>query len=340
MPWELGLAEAHQTLVLNGLRGRVVLQTDGQLKTGLDVVKAALLGAEEFCFATAPLIALGCIMMRACHLNTCPVGIATQDSELRRLFGGTPEHVINFLFMVAEEVREYMAQLGFRTFYEMVGRADLLQPKTPHNIKTAGLDLSCMLLPASTLNPVASQVCNEAQDHGLENVLDRQILAKIGPLLQDGVKCKANFRISNLNRAVGTILSHELTKRFGVFGLPDDTIHLRFKGSAGQSFGAWLAQGLTLELNGDTNDYVGKGLSGGKLIIYPPKESRFVCEENVICGNVCLYGATSGWAFFRGKALQRFMVRSSGANAVVEGCGDHGCEYMTVCLKGCCDFAN
>ena len=368
LPWELGLAEAHQTLVLNGLRGRVILQTDGQLKTGLDIVKAALFGAEEFCcqrthpphshgthpvlpsfvdffpdltfssslvllcvvsVATAPLIALGCIMMRKCHLNTCPVGIATQDPELRRKFHGQPEHVINFFFMLAEEVREYMAQLGFRKFTDMVGHVEMMEPKQPHSIKTSGLDLSSMLVTASSLNPASSQTNVEKQDHQLHDVLDRKILLKIADRLASREHIKANHRISNTDRAVGAILSNAITRLHGLAGLPDDTVHLRFKGSAGQSFGAWLAPGLTMELNGDSNDYVGKGLSGGCIIIYPPKESLFKSEDNVIVGNVCLYGATAGSAFFRGRALQRFAVRNSGANAVVEGVGDHGCEYMT-----------
>ena len=262
-------------------------------------------------------------------MNTCPVGIATQDPELRRKFTGQPEHVINFFFMMAEEVREHMAALGFRRFSDMVGHVELLEAKVPHSIKTSGLDLSSMLVTAASLNPSAAQTNVEKQDHQLGDVLDRKILARISDRLASGERIKANHRISNTDRAVGAILSHTVTRLHGLKGLPDDTVHLRFKGSAGQSFGAWLAPGLTMELNGDSNDYVGKGLSGGRLIIYPPKESLFKSEDNVIVGNVVLYGATAGSAFFRGRALQRFCVRNSGANAVVEGVGDHGCEYMT-----------
>ena len=244
-------------------------------------------------------------------------------------FSGQPEHIVNFFFLIAEEVREYMAQLGFRKFTDMVGRVDMMEPKTPHSEKTKGLDLSSMLVPAATLNAKAAQTCVEVQDHGLSDVLDRKILARVGDKLSSKEKVQANFRISNVDRTVGAILSNAITQLHGLAGLPDDTIHLRFKGSAGQSFGAWVAPGVTMELNGDSNDYVGKGLSGGRLIIYPPKESLFKSEENVIVGNVCLYGATAGSAYFRGRALQRFCVRNSGANAVVEGVGDHGCEYMT-----------
>jgi len=334
LPWELGIAEAHQTLVKNGLRGRVCLQTDGQLKTGLDIIKAALLGAEEFCLATAPLIAMGCIMMRKCHLNTCPVGIATQDPELRRKFMGQPEHVMNYLFLMAEEIRMYMAALGIASFDKLVGRADLLQPIKQNRVKTMGLDLSAMLVPAAILNPHSPNICVEDQDHGLENHLDRQIIKRIGNELKHGKKVRADFRVQNIDRTVGTILSHEVTRAFGKEGLPDNTIHLRFKGSAGQTFGGFLAPGITLELNGDANDYVGKGLSGGNLIIYPPKDSNFKSHKNEIVGNVILYGAISGTAFFSGRASQRFCVRNSGARAVVEGVGDHGCEYMTggVCV--------
>jgi len=329
LPWELGLAETHQTLVMNGLRGNVVIQTDGQLKTGLDIVKAALLGAEEFCLATAPLIAMGCIMMRKCHLNTCPVGIATQDPQLRKMFSGKPEHVVNYFFLMAEEIRSYMSQLGFRTFNEMVGRADMLEAKPQENAKLMLLDLSSILVPAYRMNPGAPTRCVTTQNHGLDNVLDRQILKVIAADVKAGKKIRADFKIENINRTVGTIISHEVTRRWGKNGLPDDTLHLRFKGSAGQSFGAFCAKGVTLELNGDANDYVGKGLSGGKLVIYPPKNAMFTAESNIIAGNVCLYGATSGHCFIRGKVSQRFAVRNSGAKAVVEGLGDHGCEYMT-----------
>ena len=257
------------------------------------------------------------------------MGIATQDPELRRKFHGQPEHVINFMFMLAEEVREYMAQLGFRKLADMVGHVECLEPKQPHSLKTSALDLSSMLTKAADLNPGASQTCVEKQDHQLNDILDRKILARIHDRLQARERVKANHRISNTDRAVGAVLSNAVTRMHGLQGLPDDTVHLRFKGSAGQSFGAWLAPGLTMELNGDSNDYVGKGLSGGCLIIYPPKESLFKSEDNVIAGNVCLYGATAGSAYIRGRALQRFAVRNSGANAVVEGVGDHGCEYMT-----------
>lgn len=334
LPWELGLAEAHQTLCKNGLRGRVVLQTDGQLKTGLDTLKAALLGAEEFCLATAPLIAMGCIMMRKCHLNTCPVGIATQDPELRKKFTGQPEHVMNYLFLMAEEMRGYMAALGIATVDKLVGRADLLEPIKQNRIKTQGLDLSAMLVPAMIINPNSPMTCVEEQNHGLDNVLDRQIIKRIAQELKLGHKVRADFAVQNINRTVGTILSHEVTRVFGLNGLPPNTIHLRFKGSAGQTFGGFLAPGITLELNGDANDYVGKGLSGGNLIIYPPKDSNFKSHKNEIVGNVVLYGAIAGTAFFSGRASQRFCVRNSGATAVVEGVGDHGCEYMTggICI--------
>jgi glutamate synthase (NADPH/NADH) len=329
LPFELGIAEAHQVLVKNGLRSRVVLQTDGQLKTGLDILKAAMLGAEEFCLATAPLIAMGCIMMRKCHLNTCPVGIASQDPYLRKQFAGQPEHVMNYLFMMAEEVRGYMAALGIPTFNELVGRADLLEPVKQNRVRTRGLDLSALLVNASTLNPGHPMICTEEQDHGIANVLDRRIIERIGADVKANKKVKADFFICNTDRTVGTILSHEVTKLYGLPGLPEDQVHLRLKGSAGQSFGAFLAPGITMELNGDANDYVGKGLSGGNIVVYPPRDSNFKAEENLIIGNVCLYGATSGKAFFRGKASQRFCVRNSGAKTVVEGCGDHCCEYMT-----------
>ena len=331
LPWELGIAETHQTLVQNDLRGRVVLQTDGGMKTGRDVVIGALLGAEEIGFSTAPLIALGCIMMRKCHLNTCPVGIATQDPVLRKKFLGKPEYVVNYLFMVAEEVRQYMAQFGFRKFIELVGRVDLLD--TDHAIahwKADGIDLSPILAPARKTHPDVAVYCTQSQDHGLQYALDNtHLLDRCAPALEMGRRISFELPIVNTNRTVGTILSHNVVKRWGEFGLSDDTIEIRFHGSAGQSFGAWLANGITLELMGDANDYVGKGLSGGKIIIYPPTESGFLPEENIIIGNVALYGATSGQAYFRGQAAERFAVRNSGAWAVVEGIGDHGCEYMT-----------
>ena len=331
LPWELGIAEVHQTLVMNDLRSRVVLQTDGGMKTGRDVVIAALLGAEEIGFSTAPLIALGCIMMRKCHLNTCPVGIATQDPILRKKFTGKSEHVVNYMFQVAEEVRRYMAQLGFPTFNEMVGRVDVLETDDAiRHWKVDGLDLSAILQPAKKPYPEAGLFCTIGQEHGLENALDNTHLIKLArPALDYGKSVRIDLPISNINRAVGTLLSHEIVKIRGEEGFPDDTIHVKLSGSAGQSFGAWLARGVTLELEGDANDYVGKGLSGGCVIIYPPAQSQFCAEKNVIVGNVVLYGATSGAAFFRGIAAERFCIRNSGAAAVVEGLGDHGCEYMT-----------
>jgi len=331
LPWEMGIAEAHQVLVLNDLRSRVVLQTDGGLKTGRDVVIAALLGAEEFGFATAPLIALGCIMMRKCHLNTCPVGIATQDPELRKKFAGKPEHVVNYLFMVAEDARRIMARLGFRSIDEMVGRSEVLQTdEAIRHWKSDGLDLTRVLQPAKKPRPDVGTRHLIAQDHGLEKSLDvTRIVPAAHPALEEGKPVVIELPVVNINRTVGTILSHEIAKRYGQAGLPADTIRLRLAGSAGQSLGAFLAHGVTIELEGDANDYVGKGLSGGRVIVYPPRESSFVAEENIIVGNVCLYGATSGEAFFRGRAAERFCVRNSGGLAVVEGVGDHGCEYMT-----------
>ncbi|MFM7517148.1 MAG: glutamate synthase large subunit [Pirellula sp.] len=331
LPWELGIAEAHQTLVMNNLRSRVTLQTDGGLKTGRDVVIAALLGAEEFGFATAPLITLGCIMMRKCHLNTCPVGIATQDPELRAKFAGKPEHVVNYLFMVAEDAREIMASLGFMSIDEMVGRTDCL--KVDHAIKhwkTDGLDLTPILKPAK--GPTADTIMHRAipQDHGLEKSLDMQVLLpRCRRTIETGEAIRLDLPIINTNRTVGTILSHNIAKKYGQNGLPTDTIHIRFRGSAGQSFGAFLAHGVTLELEGDANDYVGKGLSGGRIAIYPDRRAGFKAEDNIIIGNVCLYGATMGELFVRGRAAERFAVRNSGCTAVIEGVGDHGCEYMT-----------
>jgi glutamate synthase (NADPH/NADH) large chain len=331
LPWELGIAETHQTLVLNDLRSRVVLQTDGGLKTGRDVVIAAILGAEEFGFATAPLVALGCIMMRKCHLNTCPVGVATQDPVLRKKFAGQPEHVTNYLFMVAEDARPIMAELGFRTIDEMVGRVDCLETNAAiQHWKADGLDLTELLTPIQKPNAYVDTYCTRPQNHGLEFSLDRTKLVDLArPALENGTPVRAELEIINTNRTVGTILSHEIAKRWGEDCLPDGTIQFKLIGSAGQSFGAFLARGVTLELVGDANDYVGKGLSGGRLIIYPPASSSFVPEENIIIGNVALYGATSGEAFFRGRAAERFAVRNSGAHAVIEGVGDHGCEYMT-----------
>jgi glutamate synthase (NADPH/NADH) large chain/glutamate synthase (ferredoxin) len=331
-PWELGLAETHQTLVLNGLRGRVKLETDGQLKTGRDVVIAALLGAEEFGFSTAPLIVEGCIMMRKCHLNTCPVGIASQDPALRAQFKGSPEHVINYFFFVAEEVRALMASLGFRTLSEMVGRTDCLKAKpAPESWKARGIDLSPLLHRPRLDEPNISRkkTESEAQDHGIKNVLDRELIELCAPSLEKGERSVHSRKIRNLNRSTATMLSGEVARRYGEQGLPDDTITLLFQGSAGQSFGAFLARGITLKLEGETNDYVGKGLSGGKIIVKPPLGSLFSAEKTILVGNTSLYGATSGEAYLEGVAGERFAVRNSGAIAVVEGVGDHGCEYMT-----------
>ncbi|MBI1977407.1 MAG: glutamate synthase large subunit [Candidatus Omnitrophica bacterium] len=330
IPWELGLAETHQTLVLNNLRSRIAVETDGQLKTGRDVVIAALLGAEEFGFATAPLVALGCIMMRVCHLNTCPVGVATQDPELRKKFTGDPEHAVNFMRFIAQEARELMAQLGFRTLNEMIGRTDRLDPKKAvDHWKTKGLDFSAILYQPKA-GPEIGRYCQIPQDHGLDKALDNTTLLKLcAPALERGEKVRAAVPIKNVNRVVGTIVGSELTRRHGGKGLPEDTIHLKFEGSAGQSFGAFVPRGMTLELEGDANDYFGKGLSGGTIIVYPPKGSTFVPEENILIGNVAFYGATSGEAYVRGMTGERFSVRNSGVKAVVEAVGDHGCEYMT-----------
>lgn len=330
LPWELGLAETHQTLVMNDLRSRIAVEVDGKLMTGRDVVIASLLGAEEFGFATAPLVVLGCVMMRVCNLDTCPVGVATQNPELRKNFKGDPAHVVNFMRFIAQEMREIMAELGFRTVDEMVGRTDILEmSKAISHWKIKGLDFSNMLNnPSVPVN--VPQYCKFSQDHGLENSLDLQELMHIcEPALQHGEKVSTELPIRNTNRVVGTILGSELSKRYGADGLPGDTIRLKFNGSAGQSFGAFVPKGVTLELEGDSNDYIGKGLSGGKVIVYPPKESTFVAEENIIIGNVAFYGATGGEAYIRGVAGERFCVRNSGVNAVVEGVGDHGCEYMT-----------
>ena len=329
LPWELGLAETHQTLVLNNLRDRIVVETDGQMKTGRDVVIAALLGAEEFGFATAPLVTLGCIMMRVCHLNTCPVGVATQDPQLRAQFTGDPAHTVNFMTFIAMEVRELMAKLGFRTLNEMVGRTEVLEAKQAvEHWKLKGLDFSKILYQPEVGADVG-RYCQIPQDHGLDKSLDMTVLLDLcQAAIVDGEPVEATVSIRNINRAVGTILGNEITKRHWE-GLPDDTVHLHFQGTAGQSFGAFVPAGVTLELEGDTNDYLGKGLSGGKIILYPDKASTFVAEENVIAGNVALYGATKGEVYIRGIAGERFGVRNSGVNAVVEGIGDHGCEYMT-----------
>jgi len=329
LPWELGLAETHQTLVLNNLRSRIAVEADGQMKTGRDVVIAALLGAEEFGFATAPLVTLGCIMMRVCHLNTCPVGVATQDPQLRKNFTGDPEHTVNFMRFIAQEVRELMAQLGFRRLEDMVGRTDVLEArKAVEHWKARGLDFSKILY-QPPVGPEVGRFCSEKQDHGLDKSLDiTKLLDLCRPAIERGEKVSATLPIRNVNRVVGTILGNEITKRHWQ-GLPDDTVHLRFQGSAGQSFGAFVPKGVTLELEGDANDYIGKGLSGGRIVVYPPASSTFVPEENIIAGNVALYGATSGELFLRGMAGERFAVRNSGVDTVVEGVGDHGCEYMT-----------
>jgi glutamate synthase (ferredoxin) len=329
LPWELGLAETHQTLVLNNLRSRIVVETDGQMKTGRDVVIAALLGAEEFGFSTAPLVTLGCIMMRVCHLNTCPAGIATQNPQLRENFIGDPEYTVNFMKFIAQEVRELMAQLGFRSLDEMIGRTDVLEPKQAiAHWKAKGIDLSKILYQPE-VGPDVGRYCQIPQDHGLEKSLDMTVLLDLCKgAIEKGEPVKATLPIKNTNRVVGTILGNEITKRHW-YGLPEDTVQLHFQGSAGQSFGAFVPKGVTLELEGDANDYLGKGLSGGKIIVYPPKVSTFAAEDNIIIGNVAFYGATSGEAYISGIAGERFCVRNSGVNTVVEAVGDHGCEYMT-----------
>jgi glutamate synthase (NADPH/NADH) large chain len=329
LPWELGLAEAHQVLMQNDLRDRVVLQTDGLLRTGRDVAIATLLGAEEWGVATGALIAMGCVMMRKCHLNTCPVGVATQDEELRKLFTGDPQHVVNFFRFVAEDLREHMARLGFRTVDEMVGRVDKVAPlREVRHFKAKHLDLS-RLLHFMRANDRCGTFCCVPQDHGLDKALDNELVRLAGPALERGEEVRGAFEIRNVHRAVGTILGQEITRRTGEEGLPDDTIRFKATGSAGQSFMAFAPRGLTIELEGEANDYFCKGLSGGKAILYPPKGASFNPNENVICGNVSFYGATSGRAFILGPAGERFCVRNSGAQVVVEGVGDHGCEYMT-----------
>ena len=329
VPWELGLAETQQVLVLNDLRGRIRVQTDGKLQTGRDVTIAALLGAEEFGFSTAPLISMGCIMMRKCHLNTCPVGIATQDPELRKKFHGKPEDVINFFFFIAEQVRGYMAQMGFHTFDEMVGRVDMLDARLAiDHWKAKGLDLSMILYNPPTPSRIARR-CIQPQDHGLSQALDYRLIDHAREAIDNATSLEIKLPIRNVHRTVGAMLSGEIARKYGSAGLAHDTIRFQFSGSAGQSFGAFLVKGVTLELEGDANDYVGKGLSGGKLIVYPPRNSTFLPEENILIGNTVLYGATSGEAYFNGMAGERFAVRNSGATAVVEGLGDHGCEYMT-----------
>jgi len=335
IPWEMGISETQQVLVMNGLRGRVTLQTDGQIKTGRDMAIAFLLGADEVGLSTAPLIASGCIMMRVCHLNTCPVGIATQDPELRKKFSGKPEHVINFMFFLAEELREIMAELGFSKLEDMIGRVDLLEfEDVSYHWKAKHLDLSVILHQPKPPEGFPLHLRNVGgQNHGLELSLDHLHLIPLAkPALESGQKVVAELPIKNINRTVGTTLSGEIAKKYGFKGLPEDTITFKFKGHAGQSFGCFGARGLTLLLEGDANDYVGKGLSGGKIAIYPPKEALdkgFKAEGNIIAGNTLCYGAIAGEVYIRGVAGERFCVRNSGASAVVEGTGDHGCEYMT-----------
>jgi len=328
-PWEIGLAETQQTLVLNNLRSRIAVQADGQMKTGRDVVIGALLGADEFGFATAPLVVEGCIMMRKCHLNTCPVGVATQDPELIKKFTGKPEHVINYFFFVAEEVREWMARMGFRRFADMVGRTEMLDTRRGvEHWKARGLDFSRLFYRPPIDTSVAIS-WTERQDHALERALDHQLIERLRPAIDHKRPVQIESPIFNRNRTVGAMLSGEIARRHGHAGLPEDTIHVKFTGTAGQSFGGWLAHGVTFELEGDANDYVGKGLCGGRIVAYPAKDCPIVPEENIIVGNTVMYGAISGEAYFRGVAGERFAVRNSGATAVVEGVGDHGCEYMT-----------
>jgi len=333
LPWELGLAETHQVLVENNLRSRILVQVDGQLKTGRDVAIGALLGADEFGFATSALVTLGCLLMRVCHLNTCPVGIATQDPELRKKFRGKPEHVVNLFMFIAEELREIMAELGFRTLNEMIGRADMIEfDPLPEHWKARKLDFSKILYVAK---PWKSETlyCSKKQDHGLENALDHEIMRKARSTIEYQAPVRFEIAIRNTNRTVGTMLSSELTRRhkLGMYtgSLPEDTVWIDCKGCAGQSFGAFAIKGVTLCVEGEANDYLGKGLSGGKIIVKPPRDCKVIPEKNILIGNVVLYGATSGEAYFRGVAGERFCVRNSGAWAVVEGAGDHACEYMT-----------
>jgi glutamate synthase (NADPH/NADH) large chain len=329
IPWELGLAETQQTLMANDLRDRIVVQVDGQMKTGRDVIVGALLGAEEFGFATAPLVVSGCIMMRVCHLDTCPVGIATQNPTLRARYSGTPEFVETFFEYIAEEVREYLAALGLRSLEEAVGRVDLIDADgAVTHWKASGLDLTPILM-QSELPEGAVRHCANQQDHGLDRALDHAFLEACRPAIENGTPVRAEVEVTNVDRTVGTLLGYEITRRHGGAGLPEGTIDLTFRGSAGQSFGAFVPRGVTMRLLGDTNDYLGKGLSGGRIIVRPPEESPFAAEENIVAGNVILYGATAGDVFLRGQVGERFCVRNSGAIAVVEGVGDHACEYMT-----------
>ncbi len=330
-PWEIGLAETHQTLVLNRLRGRIAVQADGGIRTGRDVAIALLMGADEIGFATAPLIVEGCIMMRKCHLNTCPVGVATQDPELRRNFTGQAEHVINFFFFIAEELRQIMAKLGFRTVNEMIGQMDRLEMRQAiDHWKARGLDFSNLLAKPEVPDSVALYNA-DVQDHGLDKALDLQLIEQAKPALEHGEPVRIDLKVKNYNRTFGTMLSGRVAEKYGLQGLPDDTIYIKAEGTGGQSCGAWLARGVTIELSGEGNDYVGKGLSGGHIIIYPPVDSAMAeqAEENIVVGNTVLYGAICGECYFRGVAGERFCVRNSGAIAVVEGVGDHGCEYMT-----------
>jgi glutamate synthase (NADPH/NADH) large chain len=328
-PWELGVAETQQTLVLNGLRDRIVVQTDGQLKTGRDVVVAALLGAEEFGFATAPLVVSGCVLMRVCHLDTCPVGVATQNPELRKRFSGRPEFVVTYFEFIAQEVREYLAQLGFRSLDEAIGHAEVLDTQEAvQHWKAQGLDIS-RLLSTAHVGDGRPLRCSTVQDHGLEKALDHNLIELAAEAVENGTPVRFGVPVRNVNRTVGTMLGHELTKKWGLKGLPDDTIDVTLTGSAGQSLGAFLPPGVTLRLLGDANDYLGKGLSGGRLVVRPDRMAGFAAEQNIVAGNVIGYGATAGEIFLRGQVGERFCVRNSGATAVVEGVGDHGCEYMT-----------
>jgi glutamate synthase domain-containing protein 3 len=329
VPWEIGLSETQQTLVLNDLRGRIRVQTDGGLKTGRDVVIAALLGADEYGFSTAPLVALGCILMRVCHLNTCPVGIATQDPELRKRFAGLPEYVTRYLLFVAEEVREYMAKLGYRTVDEMIGQVQRIDVDGAlSHWKAKGLDFSELLYKPDVPHAIR-HVTRQTLEQELESVLDMKLLELARPALERKEPVTIEMPIRNVNRTVGTILGSDVSKAYGEEGLPEDTITCRFTGTAGQSFGAFVTKGITLQVDGDANDYCGKGLCGGKIVVRVPEGASYDPAENVIVGNVVLYGATSGEAYFQGLAGERFAVRNSGASAVVEGVGDHGCEYMT-----------
>ena len=329
LPWELGVAETHQALLMNNLRNRVVIETDGKLLTGRDVAIAALLGAEEFGFATGPLIAIGCVMMRVCNLDTCPVGVATQNPKLRRNFAGKPEYVENFMRFIAQDLREWMAKIGVKTVNEMIGHVEKLSQRTTSSWKAKTVDLSSVLY-QPTVADSSERYFNTPQDHELSKSIDMNTLLRLcHPAIKYGKKIESTLEVKNTDRVIGTILSSEIAGEHGADGLKDDTIKLKFVGSAGQSFGAFLAKGVTLRLEGDSNDYIGKGLSGGKIIVVPPESSKIVPEENVIIGNVAFYGAINGEAYIRGIAGERFCVRNSGMSAVVEGVGDHGCEYMT-----------